>query len=314
MSITPSHGGGENAYPLIAVVGPTGSGKSELALRLAKEFQGEIVNCDSVQVYRRMDIGSAKTPAARRGGITHHLLDVVEPGAELTAGDYARRAGEVLDEIRARGALPVMAGGTGFYLRALLDGLSPAPTRNEELRARLSEVWRRRPAALQRFLRRRNPAAANRIHANDRQKLMRAIELGTGPALPKEGLQGFRVLKIGLHPERGRLYEKLNERAVWMFENGLLAETRALLDAGVSPAAKALGTLGYRQAVKALALEWTMAEAVADCQVRTRQYAKRQMTWFRAQADIQWLDGFGDEAEIQRAASSRVRAFLEGLT
>jgi tRNA dimethylallyltransferase len=302
---------------LIAIVGPTGAGKSELALELAKEFQGEIVNCDSVQVYREMDIGSAKTPAARRGGIAHHLLDVVDPGGELTAGEYARQAGEALEQIRSRGALPVIAGGTGFYLRALLDGLSPAPTRNEQLRARLSEIARRRPAALLRFLRQCNPAAASRIHGNDLQKLMRAIELGRGAAEPRRALQGFRTLKIGLKPERARLYDKLNQRTAWMFQNGLLDETKALLDGGIPPSAKALGTLGYRQTVKVLALGMPLAEAITDCQTRTRQYAKRQMTWFRGQADVHWLDGFGDETAIQGEAASLVRAFLgrgNGLT
>ena len=299
-----------HGYPMIAVVGPTGSGKSALALQLAKEFQGEIVNCDSVQVYKEMDIGSAKTPEARRSGIAHHLLDVVQPGDELTAGEYARLASEILWQIRARGTLPVIAGGTGFYLRALLDGLSPAPVRNEELRARLGEVWRRRPAALQRFLKRRNPAAARRIHANDRQKLIRAIELGADAALPREGLEGFRTLKIGLNPEREMLYEKLNERTAWMFANGLLAETKALLDAGIPPSAKALGTLGYRHAVQALTLGLPLTEAIADCQVRTRQYAKRQMTWFRGQAHVHWLNGFGDDVRIQQEADGLVRKFL----
>jgi len=300
----------DRAYPLIAVVGPTGAGKSALALQLAQEFQGEIVNCDSVQVYRHMDIGSAKTPAARRGGISHHLLDVVDPSEELTAGDYARQAGEVLRQIRSRGALPVMAGGTGFYLRALLEGLSPAPARNAELRARLSDLARRRPAALHRFLRLRNPAAAARIHGNDRQKLMRAIELGNGIAAPRQALQGFRVLRIGLNPERSQLYARLNERTAWIFEDGLLAETQALLDAGISPSAKALATLGYRQAVKVLTLGLPLAEAIADCQIRTRQYAKRQLTWFRAQADVHWLDGFGDDAGVQQEADRVVREFL----
>jgi tRNA dimethylallyltransferase len=295
---------------LIAVTGPTGAGKSALALRLAQEFQGEIVNCDSVQVYRRMDIGSAKISEERRGGIAHHLLDVVEANEELTAGDFARQASEVLRQIRLRGVLPVIAGGTGFYLRALLDGLSPAPPRNEELRARLGDVARRRPAALHRFLRRCNPAAAARIHSNDHQKLMRAIEVGSGTPAPRQPLEGFRVLKIGLNPERGELYEKLNERTAWMFENGLLAEARALLDAGISPSAKTLGTLGYRQAAKVLTQGLALAEAIADCQTRTRQYAKRQMTWFRAQADVHWLDGFGDEPAVQGEAAALVRAFL----
>jgi tRNA dimethylallyltransferase len=295
---------------LIAVVGPTGAGKSALALHLAKAFQGEIVNCDSVQVYRQMDIGSAKTPEAQRCGIVHHLLNLVDPGEELTAADYARSAAEILRQIRLRGTLPVVAGGTGFYLRALLDGLSPAPARNEGLRARLSDLAQRRPAALHRYIRQRNPAAAARIHRNDLQKLIRAIELGDGVTAPRQALQGFRVLKIGLNPERGQLYEKVNERTTWMFENGLLAETKALLDAGISPSGKALGTLGYRQAVKVLTAGLPVAEAMADCQMRTRQYAKRQLTWFRAQPDVHWLDGFGDDAGVQQEAGWLVRTFL----
>ncbi len=299
-----------DAYPLIAVVGPTGAGKSALALHLAETFAGEIVNCDSVQVYRQMDIGSAKTPEAHRCGIVHHLLDVIDPREELTAADYARTAAETLRQIRLGGALPILAGGTGFYLRALLDGLSPAPARNERLRTRLSALAQRRPRALHRYLRRRNPAAAARIHSNDHQKLIRAIELGGDASAPRQTLLGFRVLKIGLNPERGQLYEKVNQRTTWMFENGLLAETKALLDAGISPSGKALGALGYRQAVKVLTAGLPVAEAMADCRIRTRQYAKRQMTWFRAQADIHWLNGFGDDAGVQQEAGWLVRTFL----
>jgi tRNA dimethylallyltransferase len=297
-------------YPLIAVVGPTGAGKSELALQLAAWFRGEIVNCDSVQVYRQMDIGSAKTSEAQRFGIPHHLFDVVHPNGELTAGDYARSAGNILWEIRSRGVLPVIVGGAGFYLRALLDGLSPAPPRNEELRARLTELAQRRPAALHRFLRRRDAAAAGLIHRNDHRKLMRAIELAGRITAPRQPLQGFRVLKIGLNPARALLYRRLNERTEWMFANGLLAETQALLNAGVAPSAKALASLGYRQAVKVLTLGLPVAGAIADCQIRTRQYAKRQMTWFRAQADLHYLEGFGDDPEVQREAASLVRTFI----
>jgi tRNA dimethylallyltransferase len=299
-----------DVHPLIAVVGPTGSGKSALALRLAATFGGEVVNCDSVQVYAGLDIGSAKTPAAQRLGIRHHLLDVIAPHGELTAGDYARLAGSVLREIRERGALPVIAGGTGFYLRALLNGLSPAPKRNEELRERLADLARRRPAAVRRFLRRHDRAAAERIHANDHQKLIRAIELAGQAAEPRQGLQGFRVLKIGLHPERGALYERLNERSRRMFAEGLLEETGALLNGGVAPTAKALTTLGYRQAVGVLTQGMTVEDAIADCQLCTRHYAKRQLTWFRAEADVHWLNGFGDEAKVREDADSLIRAFL----
>jgi tRNA dimethylallyltransferase len=299
-----------SAHPLIAVVGPTGAGKSALALCLATRFGGEIVNCDSVQVYSGMDIGSAKTPAAERRGIPHHLLDLIAPSSELTAGDYARAASLVLEAIRSRGALPVVAGGTGFYLRALLHGLSPAPARDPELRRRLADLAQRRPAALQRFLRMRDSGAASRIHANDHQKLMRAIELAGQTAEPRQELQGFRVLKIGMNPARGALYEKLNRRSQEMFENGLLAETAALLGDGIPATAKALATLGYRQAVRVLTQGMPLAEAVADCQLRTRHYAKRQITWFRAEPGVHWLAGFGDEEKVQQEAESLVRAFL----
>lgn len=299
-----------DAHPLIAVVGPTGSGKSALALQLAIWFKGEIVNCDSVQVYKGLDIGSAKTPEAERLGIPHHLLDVIRADGELTAGDYAREAGKVLQAIRGRGTLPVIVGGTGFYLRALLDGLSPAPTRNSGLRERLADLAQRRPGALHRFLRRQDARAAQRIHPNDRQKLMRAIELAGQITEPREGLAGFRVLKIGLNPERPALYERLNQRSRWMFENGLLSETEAILKDGVSASAKALGTLGYRQAVGVLMQGWTVEEAILDCQKRTRHYAKRQLTWFRAEADVRWLEGFGEEGRVQEEAACLVRAFL----
>jgi tRNA dimethylallyltransferase len=298
-----------DAYPLVAVVGPTGAGKSELALRLAALFGGEIVNCDSVQLYRHLDIGSAKTPVARRMGIRHHLLDVAEPDQELTAGDYARLGRDALNGIRARGALPILAGGTGFYLRALLDGLSPASARNEQLRERLSALRKRRPGALHRFLRQRDAAAGARIHPNDHQKLMRAIELAGSTPLPRQRLAGFRVLKIGLNPRRALLYEKLNRRAAWMFEHGLLDETRALLDAGVAPTAKPLESLGYRQAVRVLTMGMPVAEALEECQRRTRQYAKRQMTWFRHEAGTEFFEGFGSEPEIQEHAALLVGKF-----
>ncbi len=299
-----------DAYPLIAVVGPTGSGKSALALRLAVVFRGEIVNCDSVQVYAGLDIGSAKTPVGERFGVPHHLLDVIAVQSEMTAGDYARQAAAVLAGIRGRGALPVVAGGTGFYLRALLNGLSPAPERNTELRARLAIVAKRRPGALHRFLKKRDAKAAARIHENDHQKLMRAIEMAGLVQEERQGLQGFRVLKIGLNPERAALYEKLDRRCQWMFENGLLEETRALLESGVSTSAKALGTLGYKQALAVLSDGMSVAQAIAECQLRTRHYAKRQITWFRAEADLRWLSGFGGNETVQEEAAELVRAFL----
>ena len=293
-----------DVYPLIAIVGPTGSGKSALALRIAAEFQGEIVNCDSVQVYGGLDIGSAKTPLGERSGVAHHLLDVIGPAEEMTAGEYARRATAILNTIRERGHLPVVAGGTGFYLRALLDGLSPAPARNPQLRARLGELAQRKPGALHRFLSKRDPAAAARIHANDHQKLIRAIEMAGQVKEARQGLQGFRVLKIGLNPDRAALYEKLDRRAEWMFENGLLTETRTLLASGIDPQTKALQTLGYKQAVAVLTQGMTVQDAVGECQLHTRHYAKRQLTWFRTEPNVHWLNGFGTEDRVLLEAAN----------
>jgi tRNA dimethylallyltransferase len=282
---------------LIAIVGPTGSGKSALALAIAQSFSGEIVNFDSVQVYRGLNIGSAKTPLEERQGIPHHLLDVVSPLEDFTAGIFAHRARACVEEIAGRRALPVLVGGTGFYLRSLLDGLSPAPAKNPELRQRLNDS-----KALHRFLRRIDPAAAARIHANDRQKLIRAIELAiavSSPA-PRQPLEGFSVHKIGLNPDRATLCSRLNVRSQAMFDRGLIEETQALLQSSIAPSARAMQSLGYKQAVAVIEGRMTREEAIADVQIKTRQYAKRQMTWFRHESGVQWLDGFGEEPEIQR--------------
>ncbi len=292
---------------LIAVVGPTGSGKSSLALAIAQKFGGEILNFDSVQVYRGLDIGSAKTPVQERRGIPHHLLDVVSPVEDFTAGAFAARAQDCLRQITARGALPVLAGGTGFYLRSLLEGLSPAPPANAALRQRLSGS-----PALHRFLRRLDPAAAARIHPNDRQKLIRAIELAitvSSPS-PRAPLNGFSVLKIGLNPDRASLYERLNLRSRALFDAGLLEETQAQLDAGIPPTAKGLQSLGYKQALAVMEGRMSREEAISDVQIKTRQYAKRQMTWFRRERDVQWLEGFGEDREIQKRALTLVDHFL----
>jgi tRNA dimethylallyltransferase len=296
---------------LVAIVGATGAGKSALAVAMAQHFEGEIVNFDSVQVYRGLDIGSAKTPVAERGGIAHHLIDIAEPEEELTAGSFAALARGCLREIAGRGRLPVLVGGTGFYLRSLLDGLSPAPGRDAELRRRLGEVRGRRPGALHRWLRRFDAAAAARIHANDHQKLMRAIELAAQQteALPREPLVGFQVLRIGLNPPRVDLYRKINARSTAMFDGGLLEEVRRLLDSGVAADAKGLQTLGYRQAVAVLQGRMSATDAREEVQQKTRQYAKRQMTWFRRE-DVTWLDGFGDELAVQEAAVALIAEFF----
>lgn len=305
------------SFPLIAVVGPTGAGKSDLALFLAEQLGGEIVNYDSVQVYRGLEIGAAKVPPDQRKGIPHHLIDIIDLDDELTAGEYARRARQVLTYLASENKIPILVGGTGFYLRALLDGLSPAPGRDETLRNRLSEIAGRQPAALHRFLRLHDPASAARIHPNDHQKLIRAIELTAGgqPAsktqsAPRERLRGFEYLKIGLAPDRPELYRRLDERTAGMFHGGLLEEMRELLEAGYTPECKALQSLGYKQAAQVLAGEISVSAAIRKTQTKTRQYAKRQITWFRTETDVRWLNGFGNEKRIQSEASRLSRDFL----
>ncbi len=303
---------------MIVVLGPTGSGKSALGLALAEAFDGEIVNCDSIQVYRGLDIGSAKLSSELRRGIPHRLLDILSPGEELTAAAYSEVARRELVDLKRKGKLPVVVGGTGFYLKALLDGLSPAPGRNERIRARLRGIAVRQPLALSRFLRCRDPEAATRIHPNDSQKLIRAIELTivvgqpatATQSLPRRGLEGFKALKFGLDPGRDLLYDRLNQRSARMFEDGLIDETRAILDAGHSPAVKPLQSLGYKQAIDVLTEKIDVAEAIREFQVKTRQYAKRQMTWFRREPNVNWLRGFGSEEQIQAQALQKTEAFL----
>ncbi len=299
---------------LVAIAGPTASGKTTHAIALAERFGGEIVSCDSVALYREFEIGTAKPSRAERERVPHHLLDVAEPSEHVNAGDYARRARAALADIRDRGKLPIVVGGTGLYLRALLGGLFPGPPRSEELRTRLREsASAKGPAWLHRLLTRLDPAAAARIHANDQPKLIRAIEVclaarariselhGQG----RDALTGFRVLRLGLDPERVALYERINERAQAMFDAGLIAETRALLER-YDDSAWALESLGYAQAVQHLRGELTLAAAITAAQQGHRNYAKRQMTWFRREPEMHWLRGFGDEAGIQREASAMV--------
>ena len=304
---------------VIVILGPTGSGKSDLALRMAAEFSGEVVNCDSLQIYRHFDIGTAKLAPGQRRGIPHHLIDILDPDQLFTAGEYARLARNVLAEISARGRLPVVAGGTGFYLRALLDGLFTGPSRDQALRDRLAERERRRPGSMHRLLRRFDPPAARRIHANDLPKLMRALEvclLTRRPvtAIYQEGrdeLRGYETLKIGLSPPREPLYARLDQRAEQMFQRGLIEEVRGILARGFAVSAKPFESHGYRQAVQLLNGELNQAQAVFYAQRNTRRYAKRQMTWFRQEPGMEWFAGFGDEPQLQHEIIDRVRAFLD---
>jgi tRNA dimethylallyltransferase len=309
------------AAPVIAIVGPTGSGKSALALHVAEIFSGEIINCDSLQLYRGFDIGTAKTPPHARRGIPHHLFDVLDPVMRYSAGDYARAARAVLRDVSARKKLPVIVGGTGFYLRALFDGLPELPGREDGLRAKLEEREQRRTGSLHRLLTRLEPEAAARIHPRDTQKLMRALEVrvltrvSIPPPAAAEPLTGYRALVLGLSPERARLAEAIKTRTQEMFRagsigGGLIEEVSGLLARGCTGEEKPFESLGYQQALAHLRGEISLEDAVASTEIGTRQYAKRQWTWFRRDPRVQWLEGFGGDAEVIERCLARVREFL----
>lgn len=310
----------ESALPLaVLLLGPTGSGKTALSLALGERFGGEIVSCDSVAVYRGMDLGTAKPTTEERARLPHHLIDVAEPDQPFTAGTYSRAARAVLGEVASRGKLPIVTGGTGLYLRALTDGLFAGPERQESLRARLRlSAQRRGDAWLHRLLTRLDPASAERIHANDISKLIRAIEVCLAARRPmsqvlaapsaKDPLTGFRLLRIGLNPPRQILYDRLNRRCAAMFAAGLVDETRGLLER-YGPV-KALDSLGYRQALAVLVGTLRVDAAITAAQQGHRNYAKRQLTWFRREPDVHWIESFGDDSETVKDAAELVHANL----
>jgi tRNA dimethylallyltransferase len=304
---------------LVVVLGPTASGKTALSLALAERFKGEIVNCDSVAMYREFDIGTAKPSTDERARAPHYLFDCVAPTDDITAGEYARQARRVLEEIKTRDHLPILVGGTGLYLRALLEGLFPGPQRSEELRERLRERASSRGSKyLHRVLFRLDRLAAEKIHANDIPKLIRAIEVCLTSRSKmtelwnergRDPLHGFRILRLGLDPDRHALYERINRRAQQMFETGLIEETKTLLEK-YGNASGPLASLGYKQARQFIRGESTLEQAVQAAQQAHRNYAKRQMTWFRREPDVQWLRGFGDDELIQAEALNCVETSL----
>lgn len=307
--------------PGIVIVGPTASGKSDLAIQLAQRLCGEIVNFDSVQVYKGFDIGSAKTPLADRLSIPHHLIDHVDPGHAYSAGEFARDAKIVLSELKRREVLPILAGGTGLYLEALLLGLFRGPERDPALRERLQQKARTRPAGyLWRILSRLDSKAAATIHKNDTPKLIRAIEvcmLGKRPMSKqwqdsREPLQGYRVLTLGLDPPREQLYSKINKRARQMFRGGLVAEVQTLCNAGVPRDARAFGSLGYVQCLQYIDGACSLEQAVESTALRTRRYAKRQMTWFRRRTPATlWLNAFGSSESAVEWAMNEFLAWQQ---
>lgn len=301
---------------LVVLLGPTASGKTSLSLSLAREFHGEIVSCDSVAVYQGLEIGSAKPSREQQSAIPHHLIDVVPPDAPYTAGDYSRAARAAIAGITARGNLPIVTGGAGLYLRALLAGLFAGPPRSAGLRSRLRDrAETRGPLYLHRILARLDPVSASRIHVNDVPKAMRAIEVSLAGRQPmseawksgRDPLTGYRIFRIGLAPERATLYRRIDARARAMFDQGLIEETKALL-VRYGPATRkdkppALDALGYRQAGEYLEGTLTREQAVAAASLGHRNYAKRQLTWFRREPGVAWLQGFGQDPAIQAEAA-----------
>lgn len=306
-------------HPLIVLVGPTASGKTSLALRLAEEFNGEIVSCDSVAVYREMEIGTAKPSREERALIQHHMIDIAWPDEACTAGDYSRQAREALAGITERGHLSIVAGGTGLYLRALVDGLFPSPPTHPGHRERLRQRAKTHGSAyVHRLLARLDATAAAAIHANDVPKVVRAIEVSLAAKQPlteqwqkgRDALTGYRILRLGLNPPRPLLYERINQRAAAMFDRGLIEETERLIER-YGPDCRPLTSLGYAEAAAVLRGEFTREQAVAQAQQGHRNYAKRQATWFRREPGIHWFKGFGHDEEIAGQARELIAQHLK---
>jgi tRNA dimethylallyltransferase len=302
---------------LVVVLGPTASGKSALGILLAKKLDAEILVCDSTQVYRHFDIGTAKVPVADQRGIPHHLVDLVEPSDVFTAGDYRRHAVEVLEDLARRCKLPILTAGTGLYLRALLEGLADAPTRSEELRGRLREsVSVRGPQHLHRMLNRLDPQAAAGISARDTQKVIRALEIRLLAGKPvaevhrggRSPLEGYRVMKIGLLPPRDALYEKIHARVLMMISAGWLDEVRRLITQGVPADVKPFQFIGYSELREHLEGRLSLDDAVDQIQRATRRFAKRQITWFRKEPGVTWLSSFGDDPAALRTSLELIGA------
>jgi tRNA dimethylallyltransferase len=306
--------------PLVAIVGPTGAGKSALGIAMAARFGGEVVCCDSTQVYRRFDIGTAKVAAAEQEGIPHHLMDLLDADEVFTAGDFRRRALGVLEDLQRREKLPVFTVGTGLYLRALLEGLSDAPTRSEDLRERLRRAADARGHAhLHRILARLDPASAARIAPRDVVKMIRALEvrLLTGKPITelhragRPPLEGYHAIKIGLAPPRAALYQRIERRVDAMLAAGWLAEVKQLLAAGISADSKPFQFIGYDELRMHLAGVITFDAAVAAIRQATRRYAKRQLTWFRKEQGVRWFEGFGDDPAIAAAVAEHLAEQLQ---
>jgi tRNA dimethylallyltransferase len=291
--------------PVIAIVGPTASGKSTLGIEVALQLNGEIINCDSVQVYKEIQIATAKVPLDERKGVPHHLIDFVSPDINYTAGEWAREAANMIEEIENRNRVPLLVGGTGFYLRSLRQPFFVSPPTDESLRQRLNRLREKHGAEhLHRLLKRIDPEAAAQLYPRDWPRVHRAIEVyfQTGQSIvdqrptrpaPHESSRRLRIL--ALNPPRAELYKRINQRTEEHFRAGLIDEVRALLNRDFSPTSNALGAHGYRRVVEYLQGQRDLESAIEQTKLDVRHYAKRQLTWFRHEADVEWFDGFGEE-------------------
>lgn len=311
---------GETQKPVIAIVGPTASGKSTLGIEVALALDGEIINCDSVQIYQEIQIATAKVPLEERKGVPHHLIDFVSPAINYTAVEWAREAARKIDEIESRSRVPLLVGGTGFYLRALRQPFFVSPQTDETLRQRLTSIRDRHgPEHLHRLLGRLDPKAATQFYPRDWPRVQRAIEvyLQTGRSImdqkddrpdPHESSRRLRIL--ALNPPRSELYRRINMRTEAHFDAGLVAEVQQLLDRGFSPRSNALGAHGYRRVVEYLQGQRDLASAVEQTKLDVRHYAKRQLTWFRHEAGVEWFDGFGEENDTLQSVLAALAAGL----
>jgi tRNA dimethylallyltransferase len=306
--------------PVIAIAGPTASGKSELGIELALRFRGEIINCDSVQVYREIEIATAKVPLSERRGVAHHLIDFVPPEINYTAGDWARDAARKIEEIEARGNVAMLVGGTGFYLRALRRPFFPSPKTDENLRRRLTTIREKRGSVyLHKILRRLDPQSAIKLFERDWPRVQRALEvrLQTGINISSQAsaraeppASASRIHVLALAPPRAELYDRINERAETHFSRGLVEEVRRLLAKGIPADSNALGAHGYRRVVEYLKGTRDLASALEQTKLDVRHYAKRQLTWFRSEPGVEWFEGFGNDSSTQNLIAIRINELL----
>lgn len=284
---------------LLVIVGPTAVGKTAIAIQLAQRLNGEIISADSMQVYRGMDIGTAKPTLEEQAGVPHHMIDIVDPGEAFTVADFQKMAREKIDEVSARGRLPILAGGTGLYVRAVIDPYNFIPADTDwNLRARLRQQAREAGLeSLYKWLSGVDPIAAQRIHPNDERRIIRALEVyqTTGHPLSfweqhTDQSPRYDLLMVGLHRPRAELYERINRRVDLMLEQGLLEEASKLLEQGLDEKFIARQAIGYKEFFAYLRGEESLEEATEKLKQGTRRYAKRQLTWFRADRRIQWVE------------------------